>query len=251
MDVFIQFAVAASQFAVDDAQPEVTPENADDVGVFIASGHRRVQHHRARAHGAPQRRPAPHLAVLHSRVHHQSGGRPGVDPVRRARARTSRRARPARPRRTPSARRSRSSRRGDADVMIAGGSEASITPMGVGGFAAMRALSTRNDEPARASRPFDKDRDGFVVGEGAGHPDSRRTRRSRSARGAHDLRRDRRLRPVGRRVPPDGAAGGRQRRRAIDADGAAQGRRAARSRSTTSTRTAHRRRSTTRPRRWR
>ena len=59
-------------------------------------------------------------------------------------------------------------RRGDADVMIAGGSEASITPMGVGGFAAMRALSTRNDDPAHASRPFDKDRDGFVVGEGAG-----------------------------------------------------------------------------------
>ena len=52
--------------------------------------------------------------------------------------------------------------------MIAGGSEASITPMGVGGFASMRALSTRNDEPERASRPFDKDRDGFVVGEGAG-----------------------------------------------------------------------------------
>ncbi|HTV07065.1 MAG TPA: beta-ketoacyl-ACP synthase II, partial [Acidobacteriaceae bacterium] len=57
---------------------------------------------------------------------------------------------------------------GDADVMIAGGSEAAVTPMSVGGFAAMRALSTRNDEPTRASRPFDKDRDGFVVGEGAG-----------------------------------------------------------------------------------
>src|SRR5437660_5763656 len=57
---------------------------------------------------------------------------------------------------------------GDADVMIAGGSEAAITPMGVGGFAAMRALSTRNDDPQRASRPWDKDRDGFVVGEGAG-----------------------------------------------------------------------------------
>src|SRR5438128_1168796 len=59
-------------------------------------------------------------------------------------------------------------RRGDADVMIAGGSEAAITPMGIGGFGALRALSTRNDEPARASRPFDKDRDGFIVGEGAG-----------------------------------------------------------------------------------
>jgi 3-oxoacyl-[acyl-carrier-protein] synthase II len=57
---------------------------------------------------------------------------------------------------------------GDADVMIAGGTEAAITPMGVGGFAAMRALSTRNDEPQRASRPWDKDRDGFVIGEGAG-----------------------------------------------------------------------------------
>jgi 3-oxoacyl-[acyl-carrier-protein] synthase II len=57
---------------------------------------------------------------------------------------------------------------GDAEVMIAGGSEAAITPMGVGGFAAMRALSTRNDEPQRASRPWDKDRDGFVIGEGAG-----------------------------------------------------------------------------------
>jgi 3-oxoacyl-[acyl-carrier-protein] synthase II len=58
--------------------------------------------------------------------------------------------------------------RGAADVMIAGGSEAAITPMGVGGFGAMRALSTRNDAPQRASRPFDKDRDGFVIGEGSG-----------------------------------------------------------------------------------
>jgi 3-oxoacyl-[acyl-carrier-protein] synthase II len=57
---------------------------------------------------------------------------------------------------------------GDAEVMICGGSEAAITPMGVGGFAAMKALSTRNDEPERASRPFDADRDGFVIGEGAG-----------------------------------------------------------------------------------
>ena len=56
----------------------------------------------------------------------------------------------------------------DADVMIAGGTEAAITPMGVGGFAAMRALSTRNYEPEKASRPWDKDRDGFVIGEGAG-----------------------------------------------------------------------------------
>src|SRR5256885_7985701 len=56
----------------------------------------------------------------------------------------------------------------DADVMIAGGTEAAITPLGVGGFAAMRALSTRNDDPERSSRPWDRDRDGFVIGEGAG-----------------------------------------------------------------------------------
>ena len=58
--------------------------------------------------------------------------------------------------------------RGVADAMIAGGAEAAVCPMGVGGFAALRALSTRNDDPAHASRPFDHDRDGFVLGEGAG-----------------------------------------------------------------------------------
>ncbi len=57
---------------------------------------------------------------------------------------------------------------GDADVMIAGGAEAAVTAISVGGFAAMRALSTRNDDPTHASRPFDRDRDGFVIGEGAG-----------------------------------------------------------------------------------
>src|SRR5690606_17495090 len=57
---------------------------------------------------------------------------------------------------------------GDADVMLAGGAEGSVPPLGIGGFAAMRALSTRNDDPATASRPWDRDRDGFVLGEGAG-----------------------------------------------------------------------------------
>ncbi len=87
-------------------------------------------------------------------------------------------------------------RRGDADAMIAGGSEAAITPMGVGGFAAMRALSTRNDEPERASRPFDKDRDGFVIGEGAGVLVLEELELGPGARRAH-LRRGRGLRRLG------------------------------------------------------
>ena len=90
--------------------------------------------------------------------------------------------------------------RGDADVMIAGGSEAAITPMGIGGFAAMRALSTRNDDPAHACRPFDKDRDGFVVRRGIGHPDPRRSgarqsTRREDSRGNYRLRHERRCAP--------------------------------------------------------
>ncbi len=167
MDVFIQFAVAAAQFAVEDARLAITPDNADEVGVFIASGiggFSTIEHeHQALLNGGPRRIspffiPATIINLAAGQVSIRLGARgPNLATCTAC---------------TASAHAVGESyeiiRRGDADVMIAGGSEAAITPLSVGGFAAMRALSTRNDEPARASRPFDKDRDGFVIGEGAG-----------------------------------------------------------------------------------
>jgi 3-oxoacyl-[acyl-carrier-protein] synthase II len=167
MDVFIQFAVAAADYAVKDAALDITPDIADNVGVFIASGiggfSTIEREHLALINGGPRRIspffiPASIINLAAGQVSIRVGARgPNLATCTAC---------------TASAHAVGESyeiiRRGDADVMIAGGSEASITPMGVGGFAAMRALSTRNDEPARASRPFDKDRDGFVVGEGAG-----------------------------------------------------------------------------------
>jgi 3-oxoacyl-[acyl-carrier-protein] synthase II len=166
-DVFIQFALAAAEFAVRDARLDVTAANADNVGVFIASGiggfSTIEREHLALINGGPRRIspffiPASIINLAAGQVSIRFGARgPNLATCTAC---------------TASAHSIGESyeiiRRGDADVMIAGGSEASITPMGVGGFAALRALSTRNDEPARASRPFDKDRDGFVVGEGAG-----------------------------------------------------------------------------------
>ena len=166
-DVFIQFALAASQFAVDDARLAITRDNADQVGVYIASGiggfSTIEREHKELLAGGPRRIspffiPASIINLAAGQVSIRFGARgPNLATCTAC---------------TASAHAIGEAveiiRRGDADVMIAGGSEASITPMGVGGFAAMRALSTRNDEPARASRPFDKDRDGFVVGEGAG-----------------------------------------------------------------------------------
>ena len=166
-DVFIQFALGAAQFAVDDAKLAVTPANADQVGVFIASGiggfSTIESEHKELLKGGPRRIspffiPASIINLAAGHVSIRFGARgPNLATCTAC---------------TASAHSIGESfeiiRRGDADVMIAGGSEAAITPMGVGGFAAMRALSTRNDEPARASRPFDKDRDGFVIGEGSG-----------------------------------------------------------------------------------
>ena len=167
MDVFIQFALAAAQFAVDDARLKVTAELADHVGVFIASGIGGFQtierEHLELMKGGPRRIspffiPAAIINLAAGQVSIRFNARgPNLATCTAC---------------TASAHAIGEAyeiiRRDDADVMIAGGSEAAITPMGVGGFAAMRALSTRNDEPERASRPFDKDRDGFVMGEGAG-----------------------------------------------------------------------------------
>ncbi len=167
IDLFIQFAIAASQFAVDDAQLTVTPENAERTGVFIASGiggFLTIENEHKELLGGGPRRISPffipasiiNLAAGHVSIRFGAKG-PNLATCTAC---------------TASAHAIGESfeiiRRGDADVMIAGGAEMAITPMGVGGFASMRALSTRNDEPTRASRPFDKDRDGFVIGEGAG-----------------------------------------------------------------------------------
>ncbi len=167
MDVFIQFAVAASQFAVDDAKLAVTPSNADQVGVFIGSGiggfSTIEREHNELLAGGPRRIspffiPASIINLAAGQVSIRVGARgPNLATCTACTASAHAVGEAA-----------EIIRRGDADVMVAGGSEAAITPLSVGGFAAMRALSTRNDDPARASRPFDKDRDGFVIGEGAG-----------------------------------------------------------------------------------
>jgi 3-oxoacyl-[acyl-carrier-protein] synthase II len=167
MDVFIQYAIAASQYAIDDAGLTIGEENRDQVGVFIASGiggfSTIEREHRALLEGGPRRIspffiPAAIINLASGQVSIRFGARgPNLATCTACSA---------------SAHAIGDAyeiiKRGDADAMIAGGSEAAITPMGVGGFAAMRALSTRNDEPEKASRPFDRDRDGFVVGEGAG-----------------------------------------------------------------------------------
>jgi 3-oxoacyl-[acyl-carrier-protein] synthase II len=167
MDVFIQYAIAASQFAVDDARLDVTDADAPRVGAFIGSGIGGFttieREHAALLNGGPRKIspffiPSAIINLAAGQVSIRFGAKgPNLATCTACSA---------------SAHAIGESfeiiRRGDADAMITGGSEAAITPMSVGGFGAMRALSTRNDEPSRASRPFDKDRDGFIIGEGAG-----------------------------------------------------------------------------------
>jgi 3-oxoacyl-[acyl-carrier-protein] synthase II len=167
MDRFIQFAVAAADLAVADSGLEIKAGEAEQVGVFIGSGIGGFatieREHTELMNGGP-RKVSPFF-IPSAIVNLASGWvaiRTGAKGPNSATATAC----------TASAHAIGESfryiQRGDADAMIAGGSEAAITPLGVGGFCSMRALSTRNDEPHRASRPFDRDRDGFVIGEGSG-----------------------------------------------------------------------------------
>jgi 3-oxoacyl-[acyl-carrier-protein] synthase II len=167
MGRFIQFAMAASHFAIQSARLHITPEQAEYVGVYIGSGIGGFEvierEHKILLERGPHR--ISPFFIPSCIVNLASGYvsiRYGAKGPNSATATAC----------TTSAHSIGDSYRliqhGDADVMICGGSEACVTPMGIGGFAAMRALSTRNDEPGKASRPWDRERDGFVVGEGSG-----------------------------------------------------------------------------------
>ncbi|MBI4466419.1 MAG: beta-ketoacyl-ACP synthase II [Acidobacteria bacterium] len=167
MGRFIQFALAAADFAVKDAQLTLTPELAARTGVYIGSGIGGFdvieREHSELLAGGPRRIspffiPASIVNLAAGYVSIRTGAKGPNSATATACSASAHAVGDS----------FKIIARGDADAMICGGTEAAITPMGVGGFTAMRALSTRNDEPQRASRPFDADRDGFVIGEGAG-----------------------------------------------------------------------------------
>ncbi len=167
MDIFIQYAIAASQFAMDDSKLPITAETGPRVGVYIASGIGGFttieREHKALLEGGPRKIspffiPSAIINLASGQVSIRFGAKGPNSATCTACTASAHAIGDA----------FEIIRRDDADAMIAGGSEAAVCAMGVGGFAALRALSTRNDEPARASRPFDLDRDGFVLGEGAG-----------------------------------------------------------------------------------
>jgi 3-oxoacyl-[acyl-carrier-protein] synthase II len=167
MGRFIQFAIAAAECALSSSGYRVTPDNAEMTGVYIGSGIGGFEviereHQTLLEHGPRRISPFFIPATIVNLASGYVSIRTGAKGPNSATATAC----------TTSAHSIGDSfriiQRGEADMMICGGTEACITPMGIGGFAAMRALSTRNDEPQRASRPWDRDRDGFVVGEGAG-----------------------------------------------------------------------------------
>ena len=167
IDTFIQYAIAASQHAVDDAALQITEGNSAGIGVYIGSGIGGFgtieREHEAYLKGGPRKIspffiPSAIINLASGQVSIRFGARgPNMASCTACSA---------------SAHAIGDSyeiiKRGDADVMITGGAEAAVTPMSVGGFGSMRALSTRNDAPEQACRPFDRDRDGFIIGEGSG-----------------------------------------------------------------------------------
>ncbi len=167
MGRFIQLALAAGDFAVRMAELTIAPEEADAAGVYVSSGIGGFdvieREHLKLLHGGPGRIspffiPAAIINLASGQLSIRYGARGPNSATATACSASAHAIGDS----------FKIIQRGDADIMICGGAEASITPMGIGGFAAMKALSTRNNEPARASRPFDADRDGFVVGEGSG-----------------------------------------------------------------------------------
>ncbi|MGO9612666.1 MAG: beta-ketoacyl-ACP synthase II [Dissulfurispiraceae bacterium] len=167
MDRFIHFAMGASTMAMEDSKFQIHDGNADRVGVIIGSGMgglHAIEHYHKALLGKGYKRVSPFfipmliINLASGNVSIKFGAKGPNSAVATACATGSHAIGDA----------FRIIQRGDADAMIAGGTEACITPLGVAGFAVMKALSTRNEEPARASRPFDAARDGFVVGEGAG-----------------------------------------------------------------------------------
>ncbi len=167
MGRFIHFAMAASAEAMQHSGLQVTPENADNVGVHIGSGIGGFdvieREHINLLNGGPRKIspffiPASIVNLAAGHVSIKYGAKGPNEATATACTSSAHAIGDA----------FRTIQRGDADAMIAGGAEGAITPLSVGGFAAMKALSTRNDDPTHACRPWDRDRDGFVVGEGAG-----------------------------------------------------------------------------------
>src|SRR5213594_895043 len=167
MDTFIHYAVGAAQLAVDDAGFTVAPEEAMKVGVYIGSGigglgsieyYHKILQEKGPGRVSPFFIPMTIINLASGQVAIRLGAKGPNSCAVTACATGNHCIGDA----------FRLIQRGDADVMVAGGAEAAITPLCVAGFASARALSTRNDQPERASRPFDKERDGFVLGEGAG-----------------------------------------------------------------------------------
>ena len=167
MDRFILLAVVGSDGALEDSGLEINSENAHRVGVYIGSGiggFATIEREHKKFLKLGPRRISPFF--IPSAIINLAAGQVSIRVGARGPNSATCTACSAGAHALGDS--FKIIQRGDADAMIAGGSESAITPMGVGGFAAMRALSTRNDAPERASRPFDRERDGFVVGEGAG-----------------------------------------------------------------------------------